>query len=92
MEPGTAKTLRTIIDAALCGELDEAQARKLHELGPEAVALAMLSACRRIAELESKSGNAQPSTPSGMVPIYAKANKSKPQKTRCPARASRHSP
>ena len=76
MKPGTATTLRAIIDAALRGQLDEALAHKLHELGPEAVALAMLATCRRIAELESKDGNGKPSpsTPSGMVPVYAKPN------------------
>ncbi len=43
MKSGTAKTLRAIIDAALRGQLDKALAHKLHQLGPEAVALAMLS-------------------------------------------------
>jgi transposase len=89
VKPRTAKTLRGIIEAALRGELDEALARKLHKLGPEAVALATLSMCRRIAEqdaelarLESKGGNApsSPSTPSGMVPVYTKANKPKRRK------------
>ena len=82
MKPGTAKTLKAIIDAALRGQLDEALAHKLHELGPEAVALAMLSTCRRIAELESKGGIApsSPSTPSGMVPVYTKPNKPKRRK------------
>ncbi|MCH7632666.1 MAG: transposase, partial [Planctomycetes bacterium] len=87
MQPGTAKTLRAIIDAALCGRLDETLAHKLHKLGPEAVALATLSMSRHIAEqgaeltrLESKSGTPSPSTPSGMVPIYAKANKSNRRK------------
>jgi hypothetical protein len=89
VKPRTAKTLRGIIEAALRGELDEALARKLHKLGPEAVALATLSMCRRIAEqdaelarLESRGGNApsSPSTPSGMVPVYTKANKPKRRK------------
>jgi transposase len=82
MKPGTAKTLKAIIDAALRGQLDEALAHKLHELGPEAVALAMLAACRRIAELESKAGiaPASPSTPSGMVPVYTKPNAPKRRK------------
>ena len=87
MELRTAKTLRQIIDAAMCGELDETLAHKLHALGQEALALAALSMCRRIAEqdaelvrLENKSGTPSPSTPSGMVPIYAKANKSKRRK------------
>jgi len=89
MEPGTAKTLKAIIDGALRGTLDEALARKLHKLGPEAAALAALSMSRHIAEqdaeltrLEGKGGIAQPSpsTPSGMVPIYAKESKSKRHK------------
>jgi transposase len=82
MQPGTAKTLRAIIDAALRGQLDEAMARKLHKLGPEAVALATLSMSRRIAELENKGGDGQssPSTPSGMVAIYTKPNKPKRRK------------
>ena len=82
MKPGTAESLRAIIDAALRGQLDEALARQLHELGPEAVALAMLATCRRIAELESKGGNGKPSpsTPSGMVPLYAKPNTRKRRK------------
>ena len=82
MKPGTARTLREIIDAALDGRLDEALAHELHKLGPEAVALAMLSTCRRIAELEGtdSSGQTSPSTPSGMVPIYTKPNTSKRRK------------
>ena len=46
MKPGTARTLREIIDAALDGRLDEALAHKLHQLGPEAVALAIKSVPR----------------------------------------------
>jgi len=88
MEPRTAKTLREIIDAAMRGDLDEMLAHKLHALGQEAVALAALSMCRRIAEqdaelvrLESKGGTPSPSTPSGMVPVYAKPNTPKRRKT-----------
>ena len=84
MKPGTAKTLREIIDAALGGKLDEALAHKLHGLGPEAVALAVLSMSRHIAartKLDGKGGiPVSPSTPSGMVPVYAKPNKSKRRK------------
>ena len=40
MKPGTAKTLRKIIEAALRGQLDKVLAQQLHKLGPEAVALA----------------------------------------------------
>ena len=80
MEPRTAKTLREIIDAAMRGDLDETLAHKLHALGQEAVALVALSMCRRIAELENNSGKPFPSTPSGMVPVYAKPNVSKQRK------------
>ena len=87
MEPRTAKTLREIIDAAMRGDLDETLAHKLHALGQEAVALAALSMCRRIAEqdaelgrLESNGGKPSPSTPSGMVPVYTKPNVSKRRK------------
>ena len=87
MELRTAKTLREIIDAAMRGDLDETLAHKLHALGQEAVALAALSMCRRIAEqgaelvrLENKGGQPSPSTPSGMVPVYTKPNVSKRRK------------
>ncbi len=67
--------VRRIIEAALRGVLTKKQARQLHQFGPEAVALAMLAAARRIAELQSKLKGVQsisPSTPSGQIPIYAK--------------------
>ena len=89
MRPGTAKALDGIIDAALRGELDEARARQLHALGPEAVALALLATSKRIieqgariAELQGDSQGQQPSpsTPSGMVPIYTKPNTPKRRK------------
>ena len=74
------------------GELDEALARRLHELGPDAVALAMLATAKRIAELEGKDGTASagPSTPSGMVPVYAKANTSKRRRNRRPGAREGH--
>jgi hypothetical protein len=82
MRPGTAKTLDAIINAALCGELNETHARRLHDLGPEAVALAMLATSKRIAELQGQSQVQQacPSTPSGMVPVYTKPNTQKRRK------------
>ena len=82
MQPGTAKTLDAIIHAALRGELNETRARRLHDLGPEAVALAMLAASKRIAELQGQSPAQQPSpsTPSGMVPVYTKPNTPKRRK------------
>jgi transposase len=73
MQPRKATALETIIEATMRGELDEALAHKLHMLGPEAVALAMLSASKRIAELQQQSADPpSPSTPSGMVPVYEK--------------------
>ncbi len=51
IRPGKARTLNPIINAALRAELDETHARRLHDLGPEAVALAMLAAGKHIAEL-----------------------------------------
>ncbi len=78
----TTPIARTLIGVALRGELDERQARQLAELGSEVVALALVSASRRIAALLSKSsgGNSSPSTPSGMIPIYAKPAASKRRK------------
>ncbi len=82
MQPGKAKALDAIIHAAQRGELDESTARQLHALGVEAVALAMLAVSKHIAELQrwSQTQAPSPSTPSGMVPIYAKANASKRRK------------
>ena len=78
MQPGKAKIVsaRRLIDAALRGKLTEAQARQLVKENPEILALALLAASRRIAELQGKPGVAQPfpSTPSGMVPVYTKPN------------------
>ena len=96
MRPGTAKTLDAIINAALRGQLHQTHARQLHDLGPEAVALAMLAASRHIAEQDARlseqdsviaalqrQGQTQqssPSTPSGMKPIYTKPNTPKRRK------------
>lgn len=80
---------RELIETALRGALDERQARRLAELGPEIVTLAVLAASRRIAEQDeriatllskSSGGIASPSTPSGMIPIYAKPVASKRRK------------
>lgn len=73
---------QSLIDSALRGELTQADARQLAILGPEIVALTLLAASRRIAELEDTRSSAQPSasTPSGMVPIYSKPNVSKRRK------------
>ena len=82
MAPATRETLRSIIDAALRGEADEAVGEALHKLGPEAVALAVLAMGKRIAELENNGHPARtsPSTPSGMVPVYTKPHKPKRHK------------
>ena len=89
MAAKTSAQLQAIINAALRGQLDETRARRLHDLGPEAVALAMLSASKRIAEQEARLAELQrqsqaqqpsPSTPSGMVPIYTKPNTPKRRK------------
>jgi hypothetical protein len=83
MRSGTANALDAIIHVALSGQLDETHARRLHALGPEAVALAMLAVNKRLGEqdaviaaLQRQRGTppASPSTPSGMVAIYTKAN------------------
>lgn len=67
---------QTLIDALQCGDFDEAAARRLYTLGPDAVALALLAAARRIAQLQRQAehANASPATPSGMIPVYLKPN------------------
>ncbi len=82
MRAATAKARQTLIDGALRGELTEAQAKRLYHLGPEAVILALLATSRRIAQLQSKVpvSGISPSTPSGMVPVYATPNKPKRRK------------
>ena len=71
-----------LIAAAARGELNESLARQLYRHGPEVVTLALLAAGKRIAELEKRCGQQQasPSTPSAMVPVYAKPNASKRRK------------
>jgi transposase len=81
-----------MVRAALRGELDEAQARQLYSRGAEAVAFILTAMARRlveqdarIAELQSqhRAGNdasMTPSTPSGMIPVYAKPPASKRRK------------
>ena len=84
MRPGKANsiTTETLIAAAVRGELDEAQALRLCQENPEVVALALLAAARRIAELQSqvRSQGSSPATPSAMVPVYAKPTTSKRRK------------
>ena len=69
MRMGKDAELRTIIDAALRGELDKALVARVYELGPDATSAVMLAVNARLAELASKPG---PHTPSGAVPPYAK--------------------
>ena len=63
-----------LIQAALQGALTEARARRLSGQSPEVVALALLAASKRIAELltHSQDQPQPPSTPSGMQPVYTK--------------------
>ena len=61
--------LRGIIDAALRGELTEAQADRANDIGREATNAVMLATSARLGELASTPG---PHTPSGSIPPYAK--------------------
>jgi transposase len=85
MKPRKANAGDALIDAAVRGELDETQARRLYQLGPEIVVLALLASAKRIAEQNAlitelqapaKDPQPSPSTPSGMLPIYTKPNTS----------------
>ncbi len=82
MQPGTAKSVDALVDAAVRGELDEAEALQRCRQSPELFILALLAAAKRIAERQGRPGNQQPSpsTPSGMVPVYAKPNARKRRK------------
>ena len=72
----------SLIQAALRGALTKAQARRLAKENPEVLALALLAASKRIAELQgaSQAQPPSPSTPSGMVPISTKPNTPKRRK------------
>ena len=82
MQPGKAKSVGALIDAAVRGELSKSQALRLCKDNPEVITLALLAAGQRIAELEGQKNGQQPSpsTPSGMVPLYAKPNTPKRRK------------
>lgn len=72
---GTDAELETLIEAALRGELTEAQAERLARRDTSLMKAVLLAAVKRIAELQSKLGAVPPisaSTPSGQVPIYTK--------------------
>lgn len=77
-----SKATDSLIQAALRGALTQAQARRLANENPEVLALALLAASKRIAELQGSSQGQplSPSTPSGMVPIYTKPNTPKCRK------------
>ena len=71
-----SKATEGLIEVALRGALTKVQARRLAQEHPEVVALALLAASKRIAELQglSQAQPPSPSTPSGMVAIYTKPN------------------
>ena len=87
MKPGKAQPVRSLMEAAVRGELTEAQARLLYQHGSEVVTLVLLATTKRIteqqariAELQGPSNIPSPSTPSGQIPVYAKPNTSKRHK------------
>ena len=82
MQPGKAKSVDGLVDAAVRGELDAAEALRLCRQSPELFTLAFLAAAKRIAALQGQAKQPQPfpSTPSGMVPVYTKPNTPKRRK------------
>jgi len=82
MKTRVSSAVAAILDAALRGELTETQAQQLYAYGPEAVAPVLLTITRHMVEQDTKIASLQahvdagpsPSTPSGMVPVYAKPN------------------
>ena len=71
--------LRTIIDAALRGEVSEERAARVYELGRDAVCAFVLATAKRFSELAANTGphtlgphTTGPHTPSGAIPPYAK--------------------
>ena len=78
-----ADALDKLVAALRAGQCDEATARELYALGPDAVTLALLAAARRIAEQDARlallearrdADGVSPCTPSGMRPVYSKPN------------------
>lgn len=70
--------LRTIIDAALRGELDKEAAERLYDMGPDATLAVMLAVNARLAELADRDAPAAGAhTPPGSIPPYAKPAPSK---------------
>ena len=81
MKARVSPAVAAILDAALRGELTQAQAQQLYAYGPEAVAFVLLTITRHLAEQDAKIATRQaadagpsPSTPSGMVPVHRKPN------------------
>jgi len=80
--------LDSLVAALQSGVFDEAAARELYTLGPDAVTLALLAAARRIAEQDTRLAlldartsvaGVSPATPSGMIPVYTKPNATTPR-------------
>lgn len=90
MAPRTVTSPEALIEAAVRGELDEAEALRLCQECPELVTLALLAAAKRIAGLEGRVEDRppSPSTPSGMVPVYAKPDA--PKRRRKPGARTGH--
>ncbi len=96
MQPGKARSVGTLINAAVRGELSKTQALRLCKDNPEVITLALLAAGQRIAEQDKRlseqdtviatlqgqreTSQPSPSMPSGMVPIYTKPNTPKRRK------------
>ena len=77
-----ARSAQALVEAGLRGELTQEKVTALCASNPELVALALLAAMQRIGQLQGQQADAtaSPSTPSGMVPIYAKPNTSRRRK------------
>ena len=77
---GNVVEIRTIIGAALRGELTEAIARRVFALGREATVALTMAVNARIAELAAAAAlgaaTVGPHTPSGAIPPFAKPNTS----------------
>lgn len=72
------------------GALSEAQALAIYRQGPEAVVFAMLELAKHLAEAQQKLAPSMTlSTPSGMVPVYAKPTV-KPQRKNRPGAKNGH--
>lgn len=82
--------LPALIQLALEGKLGEEQAKELASADPSLLALALLAASHRIAELNAKNSATDPSTPSAMIPVYKKKNTQK-KRRRKPGAKKGHS-